>query len=168
MRTTWCFFISLFFCISAWASGPDCLPGQTGYVKKGDVTDYGLFRGRFMCKALYWDQTQSYITGVAQGPLYYQELNTSNDLKSCQAIEDLNQLRWGEFKDYGLPVAVDIHFLNKAKLDSDCQPQEIVGFACSFSFKFKDSILIFHSKIYDEENQNGKCLDILNSMVVRK
>lgn len=170
MKTLSILLLSLLLCSTSSASGPDCIPGQVDYTKNMDVTDYGLFRGRFICKILYWDLNQSYFTGVAQGPLYYQELEATDNLNSCQPIEDLSRARWSEYKDYGLPVAVDVHFLNKAKLDSDCQPTEVVGFACSFSFRFKNSNLTFQSKVYEEEIQNqfGKCWDILNTLVIRK
>ncbi|OQW54664.1 MAG: hypothetical protein A4S09_05770 [Proteobacteria bacterium SG_bin7] len=159
-----------FFSLPTFASGTDCRYGQIDYTKNMDVTDFGLFRGRFMCKTLYWDLDNSYYTGVAQASPYYQELQTSDNLSSCQSIEALSKLRWSEFKDYGLPVSVDVHFLNKSKLGSDCQPIKVIGFACSFAFRFKDSNLTFQSKIYDEEIQNqfGRCWDILDTMIIRK
>ncbi len=123
---------SLLLSSTSSASGPDCFPGQAEYTKNMEITDYGLFRGRFMCRTWYWNLDQFYFTGVAQGPLYYQELEATENLKSCEPIEALNKARWSEDKDYGLPVAIDIHFLNKVKLDYDCQPTEVTGHAGTF------------------------------------
>jgi hypothetical protein len=156
------------FSVSILASGTDCKNGEIGYTKNMDMDVYGYYKGQFMCKEHYLDLNISIFTAVAQAPSY-QELETDQDMKSCQPIKRLNKLRWSGYKNYGLPVAVDVHFLNKSKLNWDCEPTEVVGYACSFSFKFKGSSLIFKSKVYDSEinNEFGKCWEILDGMITR-
>ena len=63
-------------------------------------------------------------------------------------------------------VKRDIERLNKSTVTSDCDPKEVVGHACAFTIRSKDSNISFKSKNYDVK-QFGECWEILNRIVIR-
>ena len=158
--------LSTLLSYQAIASGPDCWENQEEYFPNSTVKDYGLFRGRFSCTNHYWSETSKYVTAEMESKNMNHKLRSNTSIKSCKEVESLSNQRWNEYRNYGLPVDITVHFLNKSTVTSDCDPKEVVGHPCAFTIRSKDSNISFKSKNYDVK-QFGECWEILNRIVIR-